>query len=92
MVDLEEAINNVKSMVENRTEDTAVMLPSSVLELAGMRKLTSLHRRENSGTMYGDYTPNALKDPDAPRLSQNGVGRSHERFASHPSIGPGAIP
>ena len=59
--DLEEGIAMLKHMLENRTEDAEHRLPAALLEMAGMSKLAPRHVRENSGTLYGDYTPAAFK-------------------------------
>ena len=50
-------------------------LPASLLEMAGMSRLAPQHIRENSGPLYGDFTPASLRgallsDPSAPRRLQ----------------------
>ena len=61
MKDLGEGIASIKKMLEEGSGDTEQYLPASVLEMAGMSKLTPRHVRENSGQLYGDYTPAAFK-------------------------------
>lgn len=48
-------------MGEDHGAESDYYLPSDLLEMAGMADLTPRHVRENSGTLYGDYTPNAFK-------------------------------
>jgi len=59
--DLSEGIASIKGMLEERAGETEQYLPASVLEMAGMSKLAPTHVRENSGPLYGDFTPAAFK-------------------------------
>ena len=66
MKDLGEGIASIKKMLEEGSGDTEQYLPASLLEMAGMSKLTPRHVRENSGQLYGDYTPAAFKGGSPP--------------------------
>jgi hypothetical protein len=59
--DLSEGIASIKGMLEEGAGESEQFLPASVLEMAGMSKLTPRHVRENSGPLYGDFTPAAFK-------------------------------
>jgi len=67
--DLSEGIASIKRMLEEGPRDVEQCLPAAVLEMAGMSKLTPRHVRENSGPLYGDFTPAAFKG-DHPLLLQ----------------------
>lgn len=66
MIDLEDGIKRIKELAEEQGSSSDYYLSSDLLEMAGMGDLTPRHVRENSGTLYGDYTPNAFKG-DSPR-------------------------
>ena len=59
--DLEGGIAQIKQLVEERVDDSEYWLPASLLEMAGMSRLTPQHIRENSGPLYGDFTPAAFR-------------------------------
>ena len=59
--DLDGGIKQIKQLVEERVDDSEYWLPASLLEMAGMSRLTPQHIRENSGPLYGDFTPAAFK-------------------------------
>lgn len=61
MLDLDDGIKRIKTLGEERGAESDYYLSSDLLEMAGKGNLTPRHVRENSGTLYGDYTPNAFK-------------------------------
>lgn len=61
VMDIQEGIALIKKIMEERVDEPEHYLPASLLEMAGLSKLTPRHIRENSGPLYGDFTPTALR-------------------------------